>query len=103
MQLQYVAASAALSLGSNTALMDRLTPDRRSWLMSRVRGKDTVPEFVVRRMAHALGYRFRLHDRRLPGKPDLVFPKLRKVVFVHGCFWHGHECRWGRLPKSNRQ
>ena len=63
----------------------------RSALMSRVRGKDTKPELVVRREAHALGYRFRLHRHDLPGTPDLVFPRLRKVVFVHGCFWHRHE------------
>ena len=63
----------------------------RSALMSRVRGKNTKPEFVVRREAHALGYRFRLHRHDLPGTPDLVFPRLRKVVFVHGCFWHRHE------------
>lgn len=70
--------------------------------MSRIRGKDTTPELVVRRMAHALGFRFRLHRRDLPGKPDLVFPRLRAIVFVHGCFWHNHRCQRGRVPKSNQ-
>lgn len=68
--------------------------------MSSVRTKHTGPEIMVRKLVHALGYRFRLHREDLPGKPDLVFPSRRKAVFVHGCFWHGHGCRWGRLPKS---
>ena len=68
--------------------------------MSRIRGKDTQPELVVRRLAHAMGYRFRLHRRDLPGSPDLVFPGRRKVIFVHGCFWHGHECRKAHLPRT---
>lgn len=66
--------------------------------MSRIRGKDTAPEKIVRCMAHRLGYRFRLHRRDLPGTPDLVFPRLGRVVFVHGCFWHGHTC--GSKPAS---
>ncbi len=82
--------------------MDRLTPEERSRLMSRVRGKDTGPELVVRRLAHRLGFRFRLHRRDLPGTPDLVFPRLRKAILVHGCFWHSHVgCRAGRAPSSN--
>jgi DNA mismatch endonuclease, patch repair protein len=81
--------------------MDRLTPQRRSWLMSRVKGKDTTPERAVRSMLHALGYRFRLHRKDLPGKPDIVFGPRKKIVFIHGCFWHGHRCPKGRLPKSN--
>lgn len=81
--------------------MDRLTPDRRSWLMSRVKSRDTAPELTVRRVAHALGFRFRLHRRDLPGTPDLVFLKRRAVVFVHGCFWHRHEgCAKTTTPKS---
>ncbi|MDA8257792.1 MAG: very short patch repair endonuclease [Betaproteobacteria bacterium] len=80
--------------------MDRLTPERRSWLMSRIRGKDTTPELAVRSLAHRLGYRFRLHGQGLPGKPDLVFAGRRKVVFVHGCFWHGHRCKRDKMPKS---
>lgn len=82
--------------------MDRLTPQRRSRLMSRIRGKDTAPEMAVRSILHRLGYRYRLHVKDLPGKPDLVFPALRKAVFVHGCYWHGHSCRLGRAQsKSN--
>lgn len=73
----------------------------RSHLMSRVRGKDTTPEMAVRRAAHALGYRFRLHRKDLPGRPDLVFPSRRKVVFVHGCFWHRHAgCRMASKSKT---
>jgi len=82
---------------------DTLTPPQRSERMSRIRGKDTRPEMVVRRLVHAMGYRYRLHRRDLPGTPDIVFGPLRKVVFVHGCFWHRHTdsaCRLARLPKS---
>jgi DNA mismatch endonuclease, patch repair protein len=75
----------------------------RSAIMRSVRSRDTKPEMEVRRFVHGLGYRFRLHRKSLPGTPDLVFPRLRKVVFVHGCFWHGHGCaRGNRMPKSNR-
>jgi len=82
--------------------MDRLSPERRSWLMSRVKSRDTRPEMAVRRMVFAMGYRYRLHGRHLPGKPDLVFSSRRKVLFVHGCFWHGHEgCRLSGIPKTN--
>lgn len=81
--------------------MDTLTPAQRSERMSRVRGRDTKPEMVVRRLLHARGYRYRLHARDLPGRPDLVFPARRKVIFVHGCFWHRHEgCALARMPKS---
>jgi DNA mismatch endonuclease (patch repair protein) len=82
-------------------MVDTLTPQQRSERMSRIRGKNTAPEIVVRKLAHALGFRFRLYRKDLSGSPDLVFPRLRKVVFVHGCFWHGHGCRYGKLPKSN--
>ena len=83
--------------------MDTLTPAARSRLMSRIRSKDTQPEFVVRRLAHRAGYRYRLHQRDLPGTPDLVFPGRRKVVFVHGCFWHKHPgCAISRTPRSRR-
>lgn len=68
--------------------------------MRRVRSKDTKTEWVVRRLVHALGYRYRLHDRTVPGSPDMVFRGRKKVVFVHGCFWHGHACKLGRMPKS---
>lgn len=72
--------------------------------MSRIGPKNTAPELAVRRRLHALGYRYRLHARTLPGRPDLAFPALRKILFVHGCFWHGHDCPHGRRrPKSNVQ
>lgn len=71
--------------------------------MARVRGKDTGPEMIVRRFLHSNGYRYRLHVRALPGCPDIVLGKYKTVIFVHGCFWHGHECKIGRLPKSNVQ
>ncbi len=83
-----------------------MTPEQRSALMSRIRGKDTVPELAVRRLAHAWGFRFRLHRRDLPGRPDLVFPRLRKAVLVHGCFWHQHSdpsCRNAVLPKTRAE
>lgn len=86
-------------------MTDNLTKTERSALMARVRSKNTKPEIVVRRLTHAAGYRFRLHRRDLPGTPDLVFPSRRKVIFVHGCFWHGHTeatCRLARVPKSRR-
>ena len=71
-------------------------------MMSRVKGRDTRPEKLVRSLLHRMGYRFRLHRKDLPGKPDVVLPKHRKIVFVHGCFWHGHEgCRRASRPKSN--
>ena len=79
-----------------------LTPEQRQHCMSAIRGKDTKPEMVVRRMVRAMGFRYRLHNKNLPGKPDLVFPRLKKVIFVHGCFWHMHNCKYGRVkPKTN--
>jgi len=81
-------------------MADNRSPESRSALMSRIRGKDTAPEVAVRRVLHSLGYRFRLHRRDLPGTPDIVFPSRRKVIFVNGCFWHAHGCRIGRPPKS---
>ena len=83
--------------------MDTLSPSDRSARMARVRGRDSKPEMLVRRMVHGIGFRYRLHDRRLPGSPDLVFSARRKVIFVHGCFWHRHpdaQCRLARMPKS---
>ena len=83
---------------------DVFTPEDRSRVMRAVKGKDTKPEMIVRRMAHALGYRYRLHRKDLPGKPDLVFVGRKKVIFVHGCFWHGHDCaRGSRQPKTNAE
>lgn len=84
--------------------MDKLTKQRRSWNMSRIAGRDTSPERTVRSILHRLGYRFRLHRSDLPGKPDIVLPRYRTVVLVHGCFWHRHAgCRFAYTPKSNRQ
>ena len=78
------------------------TSETRSEIMRAVRSKDTKPEMVVRRLVHGMGYRYRLHRKDLPGKPDLVFPARRKVIFVNGCFWHGHDCtRGSRQPKDN--
>jgi DNA mismatch endonuclease, patch repair protein len=83
--------------------MDTFTPAERSAVMRRVAGKNTRPEMAVRSMAHRLGFRFALHRRDLPGNPDLAFPCRAKVIFVHGCFWHGHGCRAGRNRPSSRQ
>lgn len=85
-------------------MVDTLTPERRSVNMAAIRAKGMKPEIAVRRLVHAMGYRYRLHRKGLPGKPDLVFGPRRKVIFVHGCFWHRHSdpsCRIARLPKSN--
>lgn len=85
-------------------MADFMSPERRSAHMAKIRSKDTKPEIMLRRMLHRDGLRYRLHDRRLPGKPDLVFAGRRKVIFVNGCFWHGHDCPVGsRLPKSNTE
>lgn len=83
-------------------MTDTLTPSERSARMARIRAKDTRPEWLVRRLIHGMGYRYRLHRRELPGCPDLVFPGRRKVIFVHGCFWHRHgkDCPLTRWPKS---
>ena len=84
--------------------MDRLSPHRRSWNMSRIRGRDTRPERTVRSVLHRLGFRFRLHRRDLPGVPDIVLTRHRTVIFVHGCFWHRHTgCRLAYTPKSNAE
>lgn len=78
------------------------TPEQRSRTMRAVKGRNTTPELKVRRLTHRLGYRFRLYRKDLPGTPDLVFPRLHKALFVHGCFWHGHECARGtRMPRTN--
>lgn len=84
-------------------MTDTLSPAARSERMGRVRGQNTGPEMLVRRLTHAMGYRYRIHRKDLPGRPDLVFPRRRKVIFVHGCFWHRHDdscCKLARLPKS---
>jgi len=80
--------------------MDIVSPQQRSRMMAAVRSKDTKPELFLRRALHALGYRYRLHRRDLPGSPDLVFPGKRAVIFVHGCFWHGHDCPAAKLPTT---
>ncbi len=82
-------------------MADVHTPEQRSFNMSRVRSKDTKPELMVRKFLHAHGFRYRLHDKKLPGKPDVVLPKYKTVIFVHGCFYHGHEgCRYFVVPKT---
>lgn len=81
--------------------MDRLSKEHRSWNMSRIRGKDTKPELIVRSVLHRMGYRFRVHVKGLPGTPDIVLPKYRTVIFVHGCFWHRHTaCKNAYEPKG---
>lgn len=81
--------------------MDSVSVERRSEIMARVRGKDTRPEMTVRRLVHAMGYRYALHSRDLPGRPDLVFRPRSRAIFVHGCFWHRHSgCALARMPKS---
>jgi DNA mismatch endonuclease, patch repair protein len=82
--------------------MDRVTPATRSKIMAAVKSKDTGPELAIRRALHRRGYRYALHPSDLPGKPDLVFRSRQKIVFVHGCFWHGHRCKKGRLPKTKK-
>lgn len=81
-------------------MIDRLTPEARSRLMSRIRSGDTGPERAVRSLLHRLGLRFRLHRRDLPGTPDIVLPGRGIAIFVNGCFWHGHRCKTGKMPKS---
>jgi DNA mismatch endonuclease (patch repair protein) len=82
--------------------MSETTP-ARSRIMRAIKSRDTAPELLVRRLAHSMGYRFRVHRKNLPGTPDLVFPARRKAIFVHGCFWHSHDCgRGARVPKQNR-
>ena len=79
------------------------TAEQRRRIMRAVKGKDTGPEMLVRRLTHGLGYRYRLHAKELPGKPDMAFRPRKKVIFMHGCFWHGHQCKRGdRTPKNNR-
>lgn len=81
-------------------MADVVSPAVRSRMMAGIRGKNTKPEIIVRHGLHALGFRYRLHDRKLPGKPDLVFPARQAVIFVHGCFWHGHDCHLFKWPST---
>jgi DNA mismatch endonuclease, patch repair protein len=83
--------------------MDRISPEHRSWNMSQIKGRDTQPEIAVRSLLHRMGFRFRTHVRELPGCPDIVLPKWRTVLFVHGCFWHRHNhCKFAYIPKSRK-
>jgi DNA mismatch endonuclease (patch repair protein) len=85
-------------------MTDTISKEQRSANMRAVRDRNTQPEICVRRIAYGLGYRFRLHRRDLPGTPDLVFPARRKVIFVHGCFWHGHGCKRSlKMPQTNKE
>ena len=85
-------------------MTDVLTPEQRRFNMSQIKGRDTKPEIIVRSLIHRMGFRFRLHRKDLPGKPDLVFPRMKKVIFVHGCFWHMHACKYGQvIPKTNQK
>jgi DNA mismatch endonuclease, patch repair protein len=82
-------------------MSDVFSPEKRSRIMSAIKGKNTKPEIRVRKLLHAMGYRFRLHKKDLPGKPDIVLPRYKKIVFVHGCFWHGHKgCKRATTPKT---
>ena len=85
-------------------MVDTLTKEKRSWNMSRITGRNTKPEILLRSLLHREGFRFRLHDKRLPGKPDIVLPKHRTVIFVNGCFWHRHNnCEYAYTPKSRQE
>ncbi len=110
LQRRFLVLKTAWSLGpgfgwghteKNPPMADIMTPAQRSERMSRIRSRDTKPEMLVRRFLHGKGFRFRLHVRDLPGRPDLVLPKYGAVVFVEGCFWHGHSCQKGRIPGTN--
>ena len=81
---------------------DKISVEQRSRIMSRIRSKNTKPEIIVRKYLHNLGYRFRLHDKKLPGKPDIVMKKHKTAIQVRGCFWHQHGCKFSNLPKSNK-
>jgi len=85
-------------------MADHLSKIKRSWNMAQIRAKNTAPEKLVRSFLHNMGYRFRLHRKDLPGKPDIVLPKYKKIIFVHGCFWHQHKgCKRATMPKSNKR
>lgn len=84
-------------------MADITDPKTRSWMMSRIKGKDTKPEVAIRKRLHAMGYRYRLHAKKLPGKPDIVFPSRKAVVFVNGCFWHYHDCHLFKMPSTRRK
>lgn len=84
-------------------MADIVSPQKRSQMMAGIRGRDTKPELLVRRELHRRGFRFRLHRKDLPGRPDVFLPKYQATIFINGCFWHGHDCKHFRLPKTNTQ
>lgn len=85
-------------------MADVFSKEKRSWIMSRIKGKDSLPEMVVRRYLHAKGFRYRLHVKSLPGKPDIVLPKYKTAILIHGCFWHAHgNCKKASLPKTKTE
>lgn len=93
-----------MAAGTIDNMVDVLTPEQRHLVMSRIRSKDTKPEMIVRRLLYAQGYRYRLHTKDLPGKPDIVFRGRHKVIFVNGCFWHSHSCSKGQVrPQTNAE
>lgn len=94
---------SSFAIGYSGRVTDWLTVEQRRRVMQAVKGKDTGPELTVRRIVHRLGYRYRLHRKGLPGRPDLVFGPRKKVIFVHGCFWHAHNCGHGRMPESRQE
>ena len=90
-------------MGANSNLPDIVDKATRSRMMAGIKGKNTKPELMIRRGLHRLGFRFRLHDKRLPGNPDIAFPKYRAVIQVQGCFWHGHNCHLFKLPSTRKE
>jgi len=84
-------------------MSDKFSKEKRSDIMSKISGKNTKPEIIVRKYLFSKGLRFRINVKNLPGKPDIVLPKFKVVVFVHGCFWHGHSCKRGKLPQTNKE
>ncbi|WP_352996566.1 very short patch repair endonuclease [Mesorhizobium sp. M1273] len=84
-------------------MTDPLSPERRGALMARVKQRNTKPEMTIRQLLHSRGWRYRIHVKNLPGTPDIVFPRRKVAIFVHGCFWHGHSCKLGSLPKTRSE
>lgn len=84
-------------------MTDIYSKNKRSWIMSKISGKETEPEVLVRKFLFRKGFRYRKNDKRYPGTPDIVLPKYKTVIFVHGCFWHGHNCRAGKLPETRKE
>lgn len=95
--------TSSIRRGTLVDMVDRVSKEVRSRMMAKVRNKNTAPELAVRRKLHAAGLRFRIHRRDLPGKPDIVLPRYKLAVFVHGCLWHGHDCARGKMPASNAE